>query len=127
MAPIPWSMVFRVAVRLAITVLFVPAILAKLRHPQAWAALFSAWGCPSWGAIVVSSAEIASLIALWIPRLALLALGVEAITLSGAVFTWLVHGPRATAAYPGTILLLVGLRAWLEVAVKARTLNASEA
>ncbi|HEX7018936.1 MAG TPA: hypothetical protein VF159_02930 [Gemmatimonadaceae bacterium] len=77
--------------------------------------LFTSWGYPSWGPIAVSVAEIVGLVSLWSPRLALPATGVLAFTLTGAVGTWLIHGPRATAAYPGTILLLVGVLAWLEV------------
>ena len=38
-----------VALRLAITLLFVPAILVKLRNPGAWADLFTTWGYPPWG------------------------------------------------------------------------------
>ena len=110
----------RIGLRLAITCLFVPAILVKLRHPHAWATQFAAWGYPSWGAIAVSVAEITALVLLWIPRLALAAAAVLAITLTGAVGTWLMHGPRPTAAYPGTILLLVAVLARLE-ARKAAT------
>ena len=107
-----WRQSLVVALRLVITVLFVPAILAKLRHPHEWALLFESWGYPGWGASVVSGAEILGLVALWIPKLALAALGGLTITLAGATGTWLIHGPRQTAAYPGTILVLVLLLAW---------------
>jgi hypothetical protein len=35
-----WRRVLIVGLRLVITLLFVPAILAKLRHPDVWAQLF---------------------------------------------------------------------------------------
>ena len=113
-----WHRVLIIALRLIITFLFVPAIGAKLRHPHEWALLFTRWGYPAWGAIAVSSAEIAGLVALWIPALAVAATGVLMITLAGATGTWLIHGPRETAAYPGTILLLVVSLAALEALVR---------
>ena len=110
--------VLKVALRLTITALFVTAILVELRHPHEWATLFVAWAYPSWGAVVVSCAEIIALAMLWIDRFALAATGLLAITLTGAIGTWLIHGPRATAAYPGAILLMVAVLAWTEHANK---------
>lgn len=95
-----------VSVRIIITVLFVPAILVKLQRPAFWAQLFTVWGYPPWGAIAISTAEIIGLIALWTP-LAVVAIIVLMTTLTGATGTWLIHGPRVAAAYPGTILVLV--------------------
>lgn len=115
MARINSRIALAVALRLVITCLFIPAILVKLRHPHEWAALFIAWGYPGWGPLAVSSAEIVSLLLLWVPRLAPPAIGVLTITLTGAVGTWLIHGPRATAAYPGIILLVLWWLAWLEL------------
>jgi uncharacterized protein (TIGR03382 family) len=103
-----------VALRLAITVLFVPAILVKLRNPGAWAHQFTAWGYPAWGALAVSTVEIVGLAALWIPALAPSASAALMVTTAGATATWLIHGPRSTAAYPGTILVLVAALAWLQ-------------
>jgi hypothetical protein len=95
-----------VSVRMIITVLFVPAISVKLQRPAFWAHLFTIWGYPPWGAIAVSAAEIIGLIALWTP-LAGIATIVLMTTLTGATVTWLIHGPRVAAAYPGTIVVLV--------------------
>lgn len=108
-----WQRILIVGLRLVITLLFVPAIRAKLRHSDEWARLFTTWGYPAWGAFTVTCTEIAALAALWVPRIAGVASVILMITLTGAVGTWLVHGPRETAAYPGTILVLVVLLAWL--------------
>ena len=103
-----------VALRLVITLLFVPAILVKFRNPGAWAQLFTAWGYPPWGPLVISTIEIVGLVALWIPALARSASAALMVTTAGATGTWLIHGPRSTAAYPGTILVLVASLAWLQ-------------
>ena len=39
------------------------------------------------------------------------------VTTAGATGTWLIHGPKSTAAYTGTILALVASLAWLQHAV----------
>ena len=109
-----WRSVLIVALRLVITLLFVPAILVKLRNPGAWAHLFTTWGYPPWGPLVISTIEIVGLAALWIPALATSASAALMITTAGATATWLIHGPRSTAAYPGTILVLVAALAWLQ-------------
>jgi DoxX-like family len=114
-----WRSVLVVALRFVITFLFAPAILAKLRHPVEWGHLFTTWGYPAWGAVAISYAEIIGLMALWIPRLARAGIAILMITLSGAAVTWLTYGPRGTAAYPGTILILVGLLAWLTLTASA--------
>jgi uncharacterized membrane protein YphA (DoxX/SURF4 family) len=113
-----WRWFLVIALRLVITVLFLPAILAKLRHPAEWAHLFTTWGYPAWGAVAISTLEIVALITLWIPTLTMAAMAVLMVTLSGAAGTWLIHGPRGTAAYPGTILLLVALLAWLQARIR---------
>ena len=115
-----WRSALIVALRLVITLLFVPAILVKLRDPGAWAHLFTTWGYPSWGPPVISSIELLGLAALWIPALARSAIAALMITTAGATGTWLIHGPRSTAAYPGTILLLLASLAWLEHATGRR-------
>jgi hypothetical protein len=66
-------------------------------------------GYPPWGARVISTLEILALFGLWSRTLALTALAILVTTLTGAAATWLIHGPRAAAAYPGTILVLVAL------------------
>ena len=109
-----WRSVWIVALRLVITLFFVPAILVKLRNPGAWAHLFTTWGYPPWGPLVISTIEIVGLAALWIPALATSASAALMITTAGATGTWLIHGPRSTAAYPGTILVLVAALAWLQ-------------
>ncbi len=109
-----WRSALIVALRLVITLLFVPAILVKLRSPGAWAQLFTTWGYPSWGPLVISTIEIIGLAALWIAAFAALASAALMITTAGATGTWLIHGPRSTAAYPGTILVLVASLAWLQ-------------
>ena len=111
-----WRSALIVALRLVITLFFVPAILVKLRNPGAWAHLFTIWGYPSWGPLVISTIEIIGLAALWIPALAKSASAALMITTAGATGTWLIHGPRSTAAYPGTILVLVAALAWLQQA-----------
>ena len=115
-----WRWILIVALRLVITLLFVPAILVKLRSPGAWAHLFTTWGYPPWGPLVISIIEIIGLAALWIPALATWASAVLMITTAGATGTWLIHGPRSTAAYPGMILVLVALLVWLEQATVRR-------
>jgi hypothetical protein len=115
-----WRSALIVALRLVITLLFVPAILVKLRSPAAWADLFTTWGYPSWGPLVISTIELLGLAALWIPALATSAIAALMITTAGATGTWLIHGPRSTAAYPGTILLLLASLAWLEHATGRR-------
>jgi len=115
-----WRSALVVALRLVITLLFIPAILVKLRNPGVWAHLFTTWGYPSWGSLVVSIVEIVGLAALWIPALATSAIAALMITTAGATGTWLIHGPRSTAAYPGTILVLVASLAWLQRATVRR-------
>jgi uncharacterized membrane protein YphA (DoxX/SURF4 family) len=115
-----WRSVLIVALRLIITLLFVPAILVKLRNPSAWAHLFTTWGYPPWGPQVISTIEIIGLAALWIPALARLACAALMVTTAGAAGTWLIHGPRSTAAYPGMILVLVASLAWLQQATVRR-------
>ena len=107
-----------VALRLVITLLFVPAIFDKLTSDE-YAQLFTTWGYPSWSPPVISWIEIIGLGALWIPALAGFASVVLMVFLVGAAGTWLIYGPKATAAYPGTILVLVASLAWLE-RVKAK-------
>jgi uncharacterized membrane protein YphA (DoxX/SURF4 family) len=109
-----WRSVLIVALRLVVTLLFVPAILVKLRNPGAWAHLFTTWGYPAWGPLVIGTIEIVGLAALWIPALATPASAALMVTTAGATGTWLIHGPRSTAAYPGTILVLVAALAWLQ-------------
>jgi uncharacterized membrane protein YphA (DoxX/SURF4 family) len=111
-----WRPVVIVALRLVITLLFVPAILVKFRNPGAWSQLFMTWGYPSWGPVVISTIEIIGLAALWIPAVAQTASAALMVTTAGATATWLIHGPRSTAAYPGTILILVASLAWLQQA-----------
>jgi uncharacterized membrane protein YphA (DoxX/SURF4 family) len=113
-----------VALRLVITVLFVPAILAKLQRPDAWAHLFATWGYPPSGALVISIIEIIGLAALWSPAIAKWATAALMITTAGATGTWLIHGPRTVAAYPGTIFVLVGVLAWLQQARARRDSHA---
>lgn len=112
-----WRSVLIVALRLVITLLFVPAILVKVRRPDAWALQFATWGYPSWGPLVISAIEVLGLVALWMPALATPASAVLLITTAGATGTWLIHGPRSTAAYPGTILVLIVLLEWSRRAI----------
>jgi uncharacterized membrane protein YphA (DoxX/SURF4 family) len=109
-----------VALRLVITLLFVPAILVKLRNPGAWAQLFTTWGYPPWAPLVISTIEIIGLAALWIPALVTPASVALMVTTAGATGTWMIHGPKTTAAYPGTILVLVASLAWLQQATVRR-------
>ena len=121
-----WRSVLIVALRLVITLLFVPAILVKLRNPGAWARLFTTWGYPPWGPLVVSTIEIIGLAVLWIPALVTSASVALMVTTAGATGTWLIHGPRSTAAYPGTILVLVAALAWLQQAMARRDSHARQ-
>jgi hypothetical protein len=116
MSRIQGRLVVIVTLRLVVTLLFVPAILVKLRNPGAWAHLFMTWGYPSWGALVISVIEIIGLAALWIPAIAIWASAALMISTAGATATWLIHGPRIAASYPGTIFVLVGVLAWLQMA-----------
>ena len=115
-----WRSALIVSLRLVITLFFVPAILVKLRKPGAWAQLFTIWGYPPWGPWVISIIEIFGLAALWIPAFARSASVALMVTTAGAAATWLIHGPRSTAAYPGTILVLVASLAWLQQAAVRR-------
>ena len=121
-----WRSVLIVALRLVITLLFVPAILVKLRNPGAWARLFTTWGYPPWGPLVISTIEIIGLAALWIPAFAASASAALMVTTAGATGTWLIHGPRSTAAYPGTILVLVASLAWLQQTTVRRDSNTEQ-
>jgi len=103
-----------IALRLIIALLFAPAILDKLIGPDAWGRLFATWGYPPWGPLVISIIEIIGLVALWIPTLSTSAIVTLTVTTAGATGTWLIHGPKSTAAYPGTILVLVASLAWLQ-------------
>ena len=118
-----WRTALIVALRLAITLLYVPAILVKLRHPGEWGHVFTTWGYPAWGPVAVSVVEIIGLITLWISTLAMATMTALAIILIGATGTWLIHGPRATPAYPATILALIALLAVLET--RRRRVSAS--
>jgi hypothetical protein len=109
-----------IALRLIVTLLFAPAILDKLIDPDEYGRLFTIWGYPPWGALVISIIEIIGLVALWIPPLSTSAIVTLMVTTAGATGTWLIHGPKSTAAYPGTILLLVASLAWLQHAVMGR-------
>lgn len=109
-----------VALRLVITLLYIPAIAAKLQHSAAWGHQFALWGYPAWGAVAISAVEIVALIALWVPAVAPAAIVALMCTLTGATATWLIHGPRATAAYPGVILALVLIMAALEKTQRVR-------
>ena len=108
------------ALRLIITLLFAPAILDKLIDPDEYGRLFTTWGYPPWGPLVISVIEIIGLVALWIPTLSPSAIVALMVTTAGATGTWLIHGPKSTAAYPGTILVLVAALAWLQQAVMSR-------
>ena len=109
-----------IALRLIITLLFAPAILDKLIDPDAWGRLFTTWGYPPWGPLVISVIEIIGLVALWIPTLSTSAIVTLMVTTAGATGTWLIHGPKSTAAYPGMILVLIASLAWLQHAVMRR-------
>jgi len=123
MRRIQWRSIVIVALRLVITLLFVPAILVKLRNPGAWAHAFTTWGYPPWGPVVISTIEIIGLAALWIPAVAAWASAALMATTAGATGTWLIHGPRALAAYPGTILVLVGVLSRMQRAKARRDLT----
>src|SRR5687767_754461 len=107
-----------IVVRLLITLLFAPAILDKLIDPDEYGRLFTTWGYPSWGPLGISIIEIIGLVALWIPTLSTLAIVTLVVATAGAIGTWLIHGPQSTAAYPGTILVLIASLAWLQRAAK---------
>jgi uncharacterized membrane protein len=109
-----------IALRLTITLLFAPAILDKLIDPDEYGRLFTTWGYPSWGPLVIGIIEIMGLVALWIPPLSTSAIVTLMVIAAGATGTWLIHGPKSTAAYPGTILVLVASLAWLQQAVMRR-------
>jgi uncharacterized membrane protein YphA (DoxX/SURF4 family) len=103
-----------VALRLVITLLFVPAILDKFMDPREYARLFAMWGYPPWSPVVISIIEIIGLAVLWIPAVATWGSVALMITTAGATGTWLIHGPDSIAAYPATILGLVAVLTWLQ-------------
>jgi hypothetical protein len=47
-----------IALRLVISLLFAPAILDKLIDPDEYGRLFTTWGYPPWGPLVISIIEI---------------------------------------------------------------------
>jgi uncharacterized membrane protein YphA (DoxX/SURF4 family) len=118
MSSVRWRPVLVVILRLTIALLFVPPVLSKLQEPGKWAHQFVVWGYPAWGAVATTVVEILGLIALWIPRLVSVAIAVLIVVLLGAASTWLIHGPRNTAAYPGIILMFLAGLAWLEAMVR---------
>jgi hypothetical protein len=109
-----------IALRLTISLLFAPAILDKLIDPDEYGRLFTTWGYPSWGPLAISIIEIIGLVALWIPTLSRSAIVTLMVTAAGATGTWVIHGPKSVAAYPGTILVLVASLAWLQQAAMRR-------
>ena len=109
-----------IALRLIIALLFAPAILDKLIDPDEYGRLFTTWGYPAWGPLVISMIEITGLVALWIPALSTSAIVTLMVTTAGATGTWLIYGPKSTAAYPGTIFVLVASLALLQHAVAKR-------
>jgi hypothetical protein len=109
-----------VALRLLITLLFVPAILDKFIDPSEYARLFATWGYPPWSPVVISLIEIIGLAVLWIPAVATWGGVALMITTAGATGTWLIHGPDSIAAYPATILVLVAVLTWLQQAPVGR-------
>ena len=118
MSGVRWRAVLAVALRLIVTLLFVPPVLSKLLEPGKWAHQFVLWGYPAWGAVATSVVEVLGLVALWIPSFAKVAIAVLAVVLLGAACTWLIHGPRSTAAFPGIILAFLAGLARLEATVK---------
>jgi hypothetical protein len=118
MSSVRWRLVLGVAFRLMVTLSFVPPVLSKVLAPAKWAHQFVLWGYPAWGAVGTTVVEVVGLIALWIPRFARVAIGVLAVVLVGAACTWLIHGPSATAAFPGIILLFLAGLAGLEMTVR---------
>jgi hypothetical protein len=84
----------------------------KAQKPRRVGAVVYHLGLSIVGPPVISTIEIIGLTALWIPALATSASVTLMITTAGAAGTWLIHGPRSTAAYPGTILVLVASLAW---------------
>ena len=63
MSRVRWQPVLGVALRLIVTLLFVPPVLSKLQEPGKWAHQFAQWGYPAWGAVATTVVEIAGLIA----------------------------------------------------------------
>src|SRR5262245_18072971 len=120
MGHIQWRSVVIVALRLLINFLFYAAIAPKFRNPGMWTHYFTTWGYPAWGPPVVSTIEIIGLVALWIPAVALWGSAVLMITTAGATGTWLMNGPRIVAAFPGLVLVLVGMLAWLQQQARVR-------
>ena len=112
----------RFAVRLVITLLFVPAIVDRLTSDE-WVRLFDVWGYPPWAAVVISMIDLVGLAVLWVPALAGVACVVLMVILAGATGTWLIYGPKPVAAYPGTILVLM---AWLARLERAGTVRDGE-
>jgi uncharacterized membrane protein YphA (DoxX/SURF4 family) len=119
-----WHSVLIVVLRLVITLLFAGAIIPKLRNPVEWGLLFASWGYPPWGSTVVSVIEIIGLAVLWIPAFATWGAAALMLTTAGAMGTWLIHGPRVVAIYPGTLFVLVG---WLARLQRRKTGRPSQA
>lgn len=104
-----------VALRLLLTLAFIPPLLTRLQHQESWSQRFVRWGYPAWGSVAVAVVEIVALAALWVPKIGGYALAVLGIILLGAAYTWLANGPRGAAALPLALLVLVGSLAWLRV------------
>ena len=103
-----------VVARVLATVVFMPFLLERVIRRESWAEQFVSWGYPDWGANAVSVAEIAGIIALWIHSAVWYGIGVLALVLLGACYTWIATGVPGLALVPFGVLLAVAALAFTE-------------
>jgi uncharacterized membrane protein YphA (DoxX/SURF4 family) len=103
--------------------------VTKFPVPNHWQEQFLAWGYPYWFVFAVGAAEVVGAIALFLPRFALLGVGLLLVVMIGALITLIGHpgsslGGGATPAFYVGVLCVIGLLRWR---LRARNTDATRA
>jgi uncharacterized membrane protein YphA (DoxX/SURF4 family) len=102
----------RIAVGVLIALLAVEFMLAgasKFSPWSQWARMFAAWGYPAWFRVAVGATEIASALALFIPRSRAWACAMLLVVMAGAAVTHLTHGEPRRVILNVALSALIGL------------------
>ncbi len=99
----PW------ALRVLLTLGFLPAGLTKILSPEPWVGRFAGWGYDPWFVPVVGALELAGLVLLWIPRATRYGIGLLGVIMLGAAVTHLLHPPQVAVLRPAVFLLVLSL------------------